>query len=118
MAMDNTQVDVRMWLSRVLAWDGLLPVCIALLPPILAMLVPDLVVTIAGVVVPLAALFIRAKFGPRHIASNRVHPFFRNCQYAVFAFGIGLLCFIDVFIFVLITPPFYSKRKASGLCCC
>ena len=122
--MNTTRVNRWLWLHRVLAWDGVLPLSVVLLPAGVGAVMPNRVDAIfsVAVAIPIAALLIRYAIGRRTIASNRVGPVVRACQYCVFTAAIVVLVFVDfVLILLHLDPPevqaqlFYALGTMYGL---
>ncbi len=94
------RLDVRSWLFRLFAWDGVLPVCIVLIPSVISFLIPERrgAIEITAVVLPITAFFIRFRAGKRHIESNNCGEPMRVLQLCVFCLGILVLVVVDAFV--------------------
>lgn len=91
------------WLRFVIAWDGILPICVALFPIAIRLVLPNVrdAIAITSVAVPVAALVIRIFVGNRHIARNRCGSLVRAVQYCFFLVGIlSLMCVECIFMAV------------------
>jgi hypothetical protein len=94
------RLNLRVWLQRVLGWDGLLPLANAFVAATIRFVIPKheqlAVAVVTGL--PLATLFLRAHMGNRHINSNHCSEAVRVFQHWVLAVGILLLFFVDVLL--------------------
>jgi hypothetical protein len=104
--MGTARVNRWLWLHRVLGWDGVLPLSVVFLPALVGAVMPNKIdaVCFVAVAVPIVALLIRYAIGRRTIASNRVGPVVRACQYCVFTTAIVVLALVD-FVVVLLHLP-------------
>jgi hypothetical protein len=91
------RVNYGSWFVRVLAWDGLVPVCVVLIPNVIKFLFPNNrgVLELMFVLTPVIALVLRMWIGSSHIATNYCSPANRRIQFWVLFFGITVLGFID-----------------------
>jgi hypothetical protein len=98
--MPKGRVDYGSWALRVIAWDAVLPACIAFLPLGVKLLFPDRrgVMEVTAVVLPIVALLLRFRAGKRHVASNRCPKAIQRFQLCVFCLGILPLALVDCVI--------------------
>ena len=95
------------WLLRIVAWDGLLPVCVAIMPLVVKLVFPHVrgAVEITAVLLPISAFFLRAAIGRQQIAAARSAGILRSIQYLAFGVALFLLALVEcVFILSLIMP--------------
>ena len=88
--MSADRVSYREWLTRVLAWDLVLPAFIAFVPAGVELLLPNRrgVTEVIAVELPIAALLARLRIGRRQIGSNRCSGRIRSWQFALFRLGV------------------------------
>jgi hypothetical protein len=93
-------VSYRKWLFRLLAWDGLLPACIAFAPIAVELIHPHNrgAIEITSVTLPVAAFLLRVRAGKRHIDSNQCSGLVRCFQFCALGLAIVPLILIDCFI--------------------
>jgi hypothetical protein len=98
--MPKGRVDYGSWALRVIAWDAVLPACIAFLPLGVKLLFPDRrgVMEVTAVILPIVALLLRFRAGKRHVASNRCPKAVQRFQFCVFCLGILPLALVDCVI--------------------
>ena len=103
-------LDYGLWISRVLGWDGLLPVFVFLASVTIAVLFPQnrAIQTLALLALPIAAFFCRAYVGRGQINSNGCGQWVRWGQYV--ALGFALLLFV-AFDFMLVLLEFVPKGQ-------
>ena len=106
------RLDVRSWLFRLIAWDGVLPVCIVLIPSLISFAIPGRrgAIEITAVVLPIAAFLIRFRAGKRHIDSNNCGEVLRILQLCVFCVGILALVLFDAFVVLSHVIPHQGGR--------
>ena len=106
--MATEQVNYGAWFFRVVAWDGLIPLCVVLLPAVIKYLMPNHrgALEIAALATPAIMFILRLIVGKRHIAANHCSATVRMVQVCVFYFGILVLGFIEgVLILSHLLPP-------------
>jgi hypothetical protein len=98
--MMTEQVNYRLWIQRVLGWDGLLPFANAFVAATIRLVMPknEQIVIIVVTGLPLGSLFLRAYMGNRHINSNHCTAAVRVLQHWMLAIGIFFLFFVDVLL--------------------
>ncbi len=91
------RVNDGAWLFRVLAWDAVLPACVAFVPVGIGLVWPNRrgALELAAVLLPVAAFLLRMRAGRRHIASNRCLKPVQRVQFVAFCFGILTLALIE-----------------------
>jgi hypothetical protein len=101
------RLNVRSWLLRVFAWDGVLPLVILGLPHAVHLCFPRAhgAIEILSIVLPISAFFIRLVVGFRHIRENRCPAFVKQLQYAALFLGILGLVIFDAFMILQLTMP-------------
>jgi hypothetical protein len=97
------QIDISVWLLRLLTWDGVLPFCMILIPHAARLLFPNngLVIVFLAVGLPIAALFFRIRAGCQHIDENNCGPTFQKVQVWSMVFGALVLVLIDAMLIVM-----------------
>jgi hypothetical protein len=107
MGMISGKPDYRLWLRRVLGWDGLLPLINASVPVVVKLLMPKQQELFSFIVfgLPFLSLIIRAQMGDRQIKSNNCGPGLRLLQMCSFGFGVFLLAFLDMYLMAFIMLP-------------
>ena len=118
--MDNNRLDVRSWLLRVLAWDGLLPVGVVLTPALLALALPNNhgAIELSSILLPVTAFLARYNAGKRHIARNNCSDVVRYLQFFVFVIGICGLALIEAWLILTHVMPNGAALliKATAMC--
>ncbi len=95
-------VHYRAWLTGVICWDGLLPMCILTAPQAALALGANRDQTeFLAVSMPVLAFFVRIFVGGRRIASNHCGPILRSLQFAVFFLAAVLLVCIDTCMLIM-----------------
>ena len=121
-----TSVDFKLWVGRVVGWDGLLPIAISTAAIGIALLFPRErgIQTAALLVLPIGAFFYRARVGFRQIRGNRCSGYIRGLQLFALGFALLLLIFFDFIIVLMafirqgqrIPPPEDIPIWAGMLC--
>jgi bifunctional DNase/RNase len=103
-------LDYGLWISRILRWDGLLPVFVFLASVAIAVLFPQngAVQTLALLALPIAAFICRVNVGHAQINSNGCGQWVRLGQFV--ALGFALLLFV-AFDFILVLLEFVPKGQ-------
>jgi hypothetical protein len=107
---DAENLDVGLWIGRILSWDGLLPAIVFAASVGVAVLFPNnrIVPEIAMVVLPIGAFLWRARAGHRQINTNGCGPWTRAGQYVALGFALLLFLFFD---FMLVLLEFIPKGQ-------
>jgi len=102
-------VNYRLWLCRLIAWDGILPAFVLLTPIIGLMLLgplnADIVIVVASVFVPNVVLIMRMKLGVRHIQSNNCSALLKTVQCIFLLVAIFILFCCDVLLVIIHLMP-------------
>lgn len=100
------------WLTRVIAYDGMLPLMIWLTPWFAALAFPNqrALIEIIAVVVPVLGCLVRFRVGQRLIGCNLCGKQVRYVQFAALSLGLVLLALIDCVIVLMYLMP----RDAFG----
>ena len=96
------------WLTKLIGWDGVLPILLWTTPAVLGWMIPkaEFLIELAAVFLPIAAFLIRMVVGLRMISDNHCRPALRAVQMCVFVLGVILLIFIDCMLILShLLPP-------------
>jgi hypothetical protein len=95
--MPEKHLNYGEWALRVLAWDAVLPICVALLPMGVELLFPDHrgAIELTAVALPVTAFPLRAWAGIHHIKSNYCSYKVKIFQLGVFFLGVLPLALLD-----------------------
>jgi hypothetical protein len=91
-------MNIRLWLLRLVTWDGALPMVVWLSPLLIRIILPNNQRALEQIVVviPVVSLILRFVAGVRFINSNNCTQTFRNIQKYALGLGLFLLLLIDI----------------------
>lgn len=107
-----------LWLLRLFAWDGLLPVVVWSLPAIVEAVLPQKplgLIEMIAVFLPILAFFIRYYVGAEHILRNTCSERTQRIQFFSFCVGILTLVFVDaIMILSHVMPNNQDPLQSEG----
>jgi hypothetical protein len=104
------------WALRVLAWDAVLPLCVALLPMGVELLFPNHrpAIELTAVILPIAAFPLRAWAGIHHIMHGNSSYRLRILQLCAFCLGILPLALLDSVLILSHLMPVRAFDNGGG----
>jgi hypothetical protein len=91
-------MNIRLWLFRLITWDGVLPVVVWTSPFLIRLILPNdqRALELAIVIIPAMSLVVRIYAGMHFINRNNCAVGFRILQMRALCVGTFLLLFIDL----------------------
>lgn len=96
----ESTIDYWTWISRILGWDGLLPLLVSTVPVALAAVFPNnqQLAALFLVCIPIIAFMFRFLIGVRQIRANCCNLMTKRFQIVAPGVAIFLMLFIDFFL--------------------
>ena len=91
---EEGDVDLLLWITRVVAWDGILPITVSVISTGIAVLFPrnPAIQAFTMIFLPIAAFFYRYRVGAEQIRTNHCGRWLRGIQFS--SLGLAIFCFL------------------------